>query len=164
MRLHDLTEQYQVLEDMMYDGETDEQVIRDTMEAIFGEIEDKAESYAIIITGMEADIKALKAEKDRLAARQQRLENRQNILKTTLMENMKAIGKTKIKTSLFTISVAKNGGKEPLVIDGDIDDIPGRFLIPQPPKVNGDAVRVLLTDRQVDWAHLEPRGEHLGIR
>ena len=51
-----------------------------------------------------------------------------------------------------------------MVIDGAIDDIPGRFLIPQPPKVNGDAVRALLSERQVDWAHLEPRGEHLGIR
>ena len=141
MRLYELSEQYEILEQMLYDGETDEQVIRDTMEAIFGEIEDKAESYAIIITGMEADIKALKAEKDRLAARQQSLENRQKTLKTTLMENMKAIGRQKIKTPLFTISVAKNGGQEPLVIDGSIDDIPGRFLIPQPPKVNGDAVR-----------------------
>lgn len=164
MRLYELSEQYEILEQMLYDGETEEQVIRDTMEAIFGEIEDKAESYAIIITGMEADIKALKAEESRLNARRTSLENRQKTLKTTLMENMKAIGRQKIKTPLFTISVAKNGGQEPLVIDGAIDDIPGRFLIPQPPKVNGDAVRALLSERQVDWAHLEPRGEHLGIR
>ena len=113
---------------------------------------------------MKADIETLKAEESRLNARRTSLENRQKALKTTLMENMKAIGKTKIKTPLFTISVAKNGGQEPLVIDGAIDDIPGRFLIPQPPKVNGDAVRALLSERQVDWAHLEPRGEHLGIR
>ena len=164
MRLYELSEQYEILEQMLYDGETDEQVIRDTIEAIFGEIEDKAESYAIIITDMKADIETLKAEESRLNARRTSLENRQKALKTTLMENMKAIGKTKIKTPLFTISVAKNGGQEPLVIDGAIDDIPGRFLIPQPPKVNGDAVRALLSERQGDWAHLEPRGEHLGIR
>ena len=164
MRLYELTEQYQVLEDMMYDPDVDSLTIEDTMEAIFGEIEDKAESYAIIITDMKADIEALKAEESRLNARRTSLENSQKALKTTLMENMKAIGKSKIKTTLFTISVAKNGGQEPLVIDGAIDDIPGRFLIPQPPKVNGDAVRALLSERQVDWAHLEPRGEHLGIR
>ena len=147
MRLYELSEQYEILEQMLYDGETDEQTIRDTMEAIFGEFEDKAESYAIIITGMKADIEALKSEESRLNARRTSLENRQKALKTTLMENMKAIGKTKIKTPLFTISVAKNGGQEPLVIDGAIDDIPGRFLIPQPPKVNGDAVRALLSER-----------------
>ena len=112
MRLYELSEQYEILEQMLYDGETDEQVIRDTIEAIFGEIEDKAESYAIIITDMKADIETLKAEESRLNARRTSLENRQKALKTTLMENMKAIGKTKIKTPLFTISVAKNGGQE----------------------------------------------------
>ena len=61
MRLYELTEQYQVLEDMMYDPDVDSLTIEDTMEAIFGEIEDKAESYAIIITDMKADIEALKA-------------------------------------------------------------------------------------------------------
>ena len=62
MRLYELSEQYEILEQMLYDGETDEQTIRDTMEAIFGEFEDKAESYAIIITDMKADIEALKSE------------------------------------------------------------------------------------------------------
>lgn len=42
MRLYELSEQYEILEQMLYDGETDEQTIRDTMEAIFGEFEDKA--------------------------------------------------------------------------------------------------------------------------
>lgn len=80
------------------------------------------------------------------------------------MANMQAIGKEKFKTSLFSFSIQKNGGKEPLVIDGSIEDIPGKFLVPQPPVVNNDAVRALLVEKQVDWAHLEPRGVHLGIR
>ena len=36
MRLYELTEQYQVLEDMMYDPYVDSLTIEDTMEAIFG--------------------------------------------------------------------------------------------------------------------------------
>lgn len=162
--LHYLTEEYEVLQDMLYDGEADEQVIRDTMEAIFGEIEDKAESYAKIIKGMNADINILEAEEKRMYARRAALDKRQKMLKNTLMENMRAIGKTKIKTALFTINIAKNGGVDPLVIEGSLDDIPGKYLIPQPPKVNNEAVRQLLSEKQVDWAHLEPRGEHLGIR
>lgn len=164
MRLYELTEQYQILEDMMYDPEVDNLTIEDTMEAIFGEIEDKAEGYAKIILGMKSDIDELKAEEDRLRARRKSLEDKQTRVKDTLLENMQAIGKTRIKTALFTISVAKNGGNEPLVIDGNIEDIPGKFLIPQPPKVDNDAVRRLLVEKQVDWAHLEPRGVHLGIR
>lgn len=164
MRLYDLTEEYTALQDMMYDPEVDEQTLSDTMEAVFGEIEDKADGYAKIILGMKADAEVLKIEEDRLYARRKRIEDRQKYLKDTLMANMQAIGVEKIKTALFSISIAKNGGKEPLVIDGLIEDIPGKFLIPQPPVVDNEAVRALLAERQVDWAHLEPRGVHLGIR
>lgn len=164
MRLYELAEQYEILQDMMYDPDVDEQIVRDTMEALWGEIEDKADGYAKIILDMKYDMEALQAEERRLQARRQNLDARQKWLKENLMANMEAIGKTKIKTALFTVSIQKNGGKEPLIIDGNIDDIPGKFLIPQPPVVNNDAVRELLAEKQVDWAHLEPRGVHLGIR
>jgi len=164
MRLHELTEQYEVLLDMMYDPEVDEQTVRDTMEAIWGEIEDKADGYAKIIFSMKADIEVLKAEEERLSARRKHLDERARWLKENLMANMQAIGKEKFKTALFSFSIQKNGGKEPLVIDGNIQDIPGKFLIPQEPLVNNDAVRKLLAEKQVEWAHLEPRGVHLGIR
>lgn len=163
-RLHELTEQYEVLEGMMYDQEVDEQTVRDTMEAIWGEIEDKADGYAKIILGMKNDIEALRTEETRLQSRRQSLESRQKWLKENLMANMQAIGKEKFKTALFSFSIQKNGGKEPLVIDGNIEDIPGKFLVSQPPVINNDAVRALLAEKQVDWAHLEPRGVHLGIR
>lgn len=164
MRLYELTEQYQILADMMYDPEVDEQTVRDTMDAVFGEIEDKADGYAKIIFGMQSDVDVLRAEELRLQVRRRSLECRQKWLKENLMANMRAIGKEKFKTALFSFSIQKNGGKEPLVIDGNIEDIPGKFLIPQPPVVDNDAIRTLLTEKQVDWAHLEPRGEHLGIR
>lgn len=38
MRLYELTEQYKALEDLSYDPEVDEQVYRDTMEGLWGEI------------------------------------------------------------------------------------------------------------------------------
>lgn len=164
MKLYELTEQYKDLQDMAYDPDVDERTLRDTMEAVWGEIEEKADGYAKIILGMKSDIEALKEEEDRLSARRKRLEDRSKWLKENLMANMQEIGKTKFKTTLFSFSIQKNGGKEPLVIDGNIDDIPGKFLVPQPPVVNGDAIRELLAEKQVDWAHLEPRGVHLGIR
>lgn len=51
-----------------------------------------------------------------------------------------------------------------MVIDGLLEDIPGKFLIPQPAVPNNEAIRKLLEEREVDWAHLEPRGESLRIR
>lgn len=96
--------------------------------------------------------------------RRKGLEDRQKWLKDNLEANMREIGKTKFKTALFSFNIQKNGGLQPLVIDGVIDDIPGRFLIPQDPVPNNEAIRSLLAEKQVDWAHLEPRGESLRIR
>ena len=85
-------------------------------------------------------------------------------MKSTLQANLEFIGKTKFKTALFTYTVAANGGKAPLSITDNLGDIPGKFLIPQPPKVDTEAVRALLETKEVEWAHLEPRGYSLRIR
>ncbi len=164
MKLYELTEQFLALQELVYDPEVDDQTLQDTMDGLWGEIEEKADGYAKIITGMKADIEALKAEENRLAARRKALENRQQALKNNLEANMREMGKTKFKTALFSFNIQKNGGLQPLVIDGLLEDIPGRFLIPQPPVPNSEAIRKLLDEKQVDWAHLEPRGESLRIR
>ena len=164
MKLYELTEEYQALQEMVYDPEVDEQTLKDTMEAVWGEIEEKADGYAKIIFGIKADVEKLQAEERRLNARRQRLENRAKWLKDNLEANMREVGKTKFKTALFSFNIQKNGGVEPLVITGALEDIPGKYLIQQPPVVNNEAVRRLLAERPVDWAHLEPRGESLRIR
>ena len=60
MKLYELTEQYEMLQEMMYDPEVDEQVLHDTLEAIWGEIEEKADGYAKIIFSMKADVEKLR--------------------------------------------------------------------------------------------------------
>lgn len=164
MKLYELTEQWEDVFNMMEDGETDEQVIFDTLESIEGEIEDKADNYAKMIRNLQASVDVLKAEEERLYYRRKSTENHIQRLKDNLQANLEFIGKTKFKTDLFSFSVAKNGGKQPLSITNNLDEIPGKYLIPQPPKVNNDAVRELLQDKEVEWAHLEPYGRHLNIR
>ena len=164
MKLYELTEQWDAVFNMMEDGETDEQVIFDTLESIEGEIEDKADNYAKMIRNLQANVDVLKAEEERLYQRRKSTENHIQSLKDHLQANLEFIGKTKFKTDLFSFSVSKNGGKQPLSITDNLDEIPGKYLIPQPPKVDNDAVRELLKEKSVDWAHLEPYGRHLNIR
>ena len=114
MRLYELTEQWDNVFYMMEDGETDEQVIFDTLEAIEGEIEYKADNYAKIILNLQASVKALKAEEERLYQRRKSTENHIQRLKNMLQANLEHIGKTKFKTDLFNFSISKNGGKQPL--------------------------------------------------
>ena len=164
MKLYELTEQWDAVFNMLEDGETDEQVIFDTLESIEGEIEDKADNYAKMIRNLQASVDVLKAEEERLYQRRKSTENHIQRLKDNLQANLEFIGKTKFKTDLFSFSVSQNGGKQPLSITDNLDEIPGKYLIPQPPKVDNDAVRELLKEKSVDWAHLEPYGRHLNIR
>ena len=164
MKLYELTEQYEEVMNFFYDGETDEQTILDTLESIEGEIEDKADNYARMIKNLSAEAEMVKAEADRLNRRYKSLNARAEWLKGTLKANMEFIGKKKFKTALFSFSVSKNGGKQPMTITENLGEIPNKFLIQQDPLVNKEAVRQLLVEKEVDWAHLEPYGTHLNIR
>lgn len=162
--LYELTEQYDTVLSMIYDGETDEQTIMDTLESIDGEIEDKADNYAKLLRIMSSDVEALKKEEERIVTRRRSIEARAQRMKCYLQANLEFIGKTKFKTALFSFCVAANGGKQPLTITDNLDEIPGKYLIPQPPVPDKEKIRELLESKEVEWAHLEPRGKSLRIR
>lgn len=164
MRLYDLTGQYEEILNLLYDGETDEQTILDTLESIEGEIEDKADNYAKMIKSLLADAVVIKSEEERLYGRRKSLEDRAKALKDNLEANLKFIGKTKFKTELFSFNIQKNGGKQPLTITENISDIPMKFLIQSDPVPDNEAIRDLLKEKEVEWAHFEPYGESLRIR
>lgn len=159
--LYELTAEYQTLLEMAEDPETDEQALADTMEAIGGEIEDKADGYAKIILSIDAEYQAIKSEIVRLEARSHFLEKNAKRLKENLQAAMIATGKRKFKTLLFSFGIQKNPAS--VVIDGD--EVPEKYLIEQPPKIDKAAIRNDLK-AGVDLAgiaHLE-QGESLRIK
>jgi len=133
MNIYELTGQWNQLYEMADDPEMDADVWFDTMEALEGEIEDKADGYAKVIKQLEADAVAIKAEKDRLAVKQSSLENKARYLKQRLQDAMEAVGKDKIKTDLFSFNIQNN---PPSVFIPDESIVPDEFLIPQPAKVD----------------------------
>lgn len=164
MKLYEIAEQYKALETMLYDGEADEQIIFDTLEGVDMEFEDKADNYAKLIKGLLTDAESLKKEEERLYCRRKSLESRASWLKSKLEENMRFIGKTKFKTALFSFNIQKNGGKQPLEITDNLQDIPMKFLIQQQPVPDKEKIREYLSDHEVEWASLKPYGESLRIR
>ena len=106
--LYELTANYTQLYMMLCDPDADEESIRSYMDSISGEIEEKADGYAKIARGIEADIAALKGEEARLKARRQSLENNLKRLKGNLEYAMALTGKTKFKTELFSFNIQKN--------------------------------------------------------
>lgn len=162
--LYELTDEYKAVEAMLEEEGVEEQVILDTLEGIDGEIEEKADNYAKMIKNLLAEAEALKVEEGRLSARRKAKESLAQKLKSRLQANLEFIGKTKFKTLLFSFSVAKNGGKRPLFITDNIDEIPGKYLIQQDPVPDKEEIRKLLEKKEVDWAHLGDYGTHLNIR
>lgn len=163
--LYELTGQMQALLALMEDPDVDPQIIEDSLEAISGEIEVKADGYARVMAELEARKAAVKAEKDRLAARESSLGKNIDRMKESLKTSMIATGKTKFKTDLFSFNIQKN---PPRVVIDDPDRIPEGFLIPQPPKVDTASIKESLksVDAGSMWegiCHLE-QGESLRIR
>lgn len=156
--LYELTTQFQELLELIQNEEYDEQVLADTMEGLDGEIEIKADGYARVIRELEGNVLTIKSEVDRLNKKKKSFESSINRMKDKLEESMKATGKVKFKTDLFSFNIQKNPAR--LVVTGDV---PEEYLIPQEPKIDNAAIRKLLKEQDLDYAHLE-QGESLRIR
>lgn len=159
--LYQLTEAYQELLSMALDPDTDPEALADTMEAIDGEIEVKADGYAKVMKELKAIADARKAEAKRLLDGAKSVEANIDRMKAALMTAMKLTGKTKFKTELFEYGIQKN----PPALKIDMPDrVPEEFLIPQEPKIDSVAIKKELKEGVVyDWCHLE-QSESLRIR
>jgi len=159
--LYELRGEYELLLDMASDPDVDPEVLRDTMEGIEGQIEDKADGYAMVMKELEAQEAAIKTEVDRLNARRLAISNNIHHMKLRLQETMMATGKTKFKTTLFSFNIAKNPPS--LVIDKP-EEIPEEYLIPQAPKVDTAGIKAAIkAGAAFDFAHTE-QSEGLRIR
>lgn len=162
--LYELQQDYLTLLDMMDDENIDPQAITDTMEAVEGDLKMKAENYAKIMKNISGDIEKLKAEEKRIANRRKSLENNVDVMKQKLFETMKTTGKEKFKTPLFSFSIAKNGGKLPIVIDVDYASLPDDLVVVDK-KPNLESIRSLLeAGGECKIAHFGERKESLRIR
>lgn len=167
--LYELTGEMLELYLMADDSEAEEdmmQCIADSLEGVEYEFDLKVEKYAAVIRNLESDVKAIKEEEQRLAARRRTIERNIDRLKSALMESMKAVGKVKAGGSIFTVAITKNGGKAPLVLKEGFtaEDIPDKFR-----KVtidfDKDAIRTAIeSGEDLYFANIGERGESIRIK
>lgn len=159
--LYQLTEAYQELLSMALDPDTDPEALADTMEAVDGEIEVKADGYAKVMKELKAIADARKAEAKRLLDGAKSVEANIDRMKAALETAMRATGKVKFKTALFSFGIQKN---VPSVSILDESKIPEQFLIPQSPKIDKRAIMAALKDGEhYEWAEVV-QTESLRIR
>lgn len=130
MNLYDLSCQMAQLQEMLETGSIDEQIYKDTIESL--DVETKVTNICAAIRNLQGVAEMFKAEKDRLAARQQTAENGVKRLKESLLNYMLITDQKKIKKGLFSVSV----GNSEKVIVTDLKEIPKQYLIEQEAKVN----------------------------
>lgn len=124
--LYAITEQFKELAALAENADEDLAVaLRDTMEGIEGEFQEKGKAIAMVTLNIDGDLEAIQSQIDRLTERKRIIANRKESLKEYLRTNMEASGITKITHPLFTITCGKG---KPIVVIDDEKAIPDDYV------------------------------------
>lgn len=140
------------------ESEYDDQIFRDTLESLDGELEDKLEAYMRAVVQLESDAEGIKKQIDRLQRQYDACKNPATRMKQTMLQVMQELNRPKVQTEHFKLAVQKNGGSKPLKITGDV---PAEYCKLEP---DNGKIREALEKGKLDFAHLEERGVHLSVR
>ena len=160
--LYRLTSEFAETLSFLTDPEADEQTVHDTLEAIKGDIEVKADGYASIMRTLVSEQKALEEEKKFIDSAIQLRKNAIKRMNEAIMAAMDVMGVKEIRGEKFTFKVQNNGGAQPLKVDED--KVPDSFKRIIYETDNAKIREVLMDGEFLSWAHLEPRGRHLVIK
>lgn len=161
--LYEISENLRGLASIDAEDESMALAIRDTMEAVQGEFDEKAKAVASVILNMDSDADAIQAEIDRLTSRKKAIQNRQEGIREYLRANMEACGISKITHPLFSITLAK--GREIAVIDdpGALpDDLVYVKTEVRPEKA--EILKLLKDGVEVPGAHIERSQSSIRIK
>lgn len=132
--LYELTQDAAMLQDLLESGEIDEQVFKDTLEAM--DVDTKIENICKMIRNLDANATAYKAEKDRLAAKEKSANNAVARLKESLLNFMLTTDKKKVEVGVFTVSKSVSKSVE-ILYEDMLDE---KYFVPQPDKVDKTAI------------------------
>lgn len=158
--LYDIQGEFLALYEMATQSD-DEQAFLDTLEGLKGELEVKASGYAKVIKQLEME--QLECDKviEAFKAKKEQRNNAVKRMKEAIMNALDVAGMNEIKAGDYTFKIAKNGGMQPLKIDGDVPDEFMKVIY----ETDKDLIRKSLSEgNTLDFAHLEPRGRHLTIK
>lgn len=169
--LRELTQQYLEVLDMMQDPEVDQQTVADTLEAIDGDIEAKADAYAEIRETLKAKAKRLEDESKRLKEWSESIKKNVKRLETNLGASMITLGKLKFETDHHKFNYRKAGGALPLLypnIAGEpkAKDVPEEYRREKIEMViDTDKIRKALAEGQeLEFVRLGERTRYLDIK
>ncbi len=158
--MYQMEREWQEVFKLLLDPEVPEEAVFDTLEMIEADMDTKADRYAMVMREMDGDVAAIEGEIKRLQDRKTFITNRKKALKKRLYDTMKATGRTKFKTALFSFSIQKNGGTQPVKLLGEVPEAWRKPGDPDMAKIR----EYLANGNDLPFAALEERGESLMIR
>lgn len=159
--LYEIKGQFKELMEMADECNLTQADIKDTLEGLDYELEEKADAYAKVIRTLECDVDSVDAEIKRLTDKKRRIQNNISSMKRSLESTMIELGRKKIKTPLFGFNIQKN---PPSVNILDESKVPDNFRIKQPDKIDRKSIIAELKESgNTDWAELV-QTESLRIR
>ena len=108
MTLYEISEKYLEFMNLCEDEIFPEDAMKDTLEAIGGEFEEKADNLACLIKQLIVEVRAIKDEAAKLFKRATAKEKSVEWLKNYLKDQMEAVGKKNIETTRNKISIRRN--------------------------------------------------------
>jgi hypothetical protein len=164
LKLYELRQQHYALENLMGSDELPAEVIRDTLEALEGDIKEKSVSVAMVVRNQEAAAEQIREVAKQMMARADRLDRRAESIRNYLLFNLQATGVTKIEAPEFKIAVREN--PEALVVEDYAEIPPDLMRIPPPPGPVPDKTAIkaaLKAGREIRGAYIT-RGQRLEIK
>lgn len=138
--LRELSSELQELYNMASELPTEEQdVFKDTLEAVCGELGCKLDGYMSVIASLQSDCEMLKKEEKRLADKRTVIENNIERMKERIKFFVANQPERKFDTDFYKFSIRKNAPA--LKYDEKTADIPIQFLVPQEPKFDKNAMK-----------------------
>ena len=162
MTLYEITADMQRLLDMAEDE--DDQVFLDTLEAVQGELEVKAEGYGVVLKTYENRSEFLRKEAKKLIERADRIEKRHDQIEGRLLNAFITLDMKGLSTDHFEFKVKTNNPK--VVFDVPekelIDTIEDRFITEKVTKsISKTAIKEAIdAGEEFTFAHIE-RGKRL---
>lgn len=166
MTLYDITGEAAALQAAFDQAETPEEMEEAlaSYDGIMDDLDRKAEGYAKLIQNWKAEAKALRDEEKRLAARRKARENGVARLTDCIKNSMDFLGIRSLSAGIFKLSIQKNGGKAPVVID-DEGAIPEEYWEVTKAVNKSKLYEAMAVDGEIiDGAHIGEPGESLRIK
>ena len=165
--LLDISDDLRALDDLLFEvgGDLSDPRVQQAVDGWFAELskdlDGKVDNYAALIKEMEGRA-ALRAEEAHRLSNRARIDGESaKWLKNRLKGVLEERGVKKLETRRFRVSIAGNGGKQPMQVDPEVPSSFTRTIL----ETDHDAIRgALEAGENLAFARLLPRGTHLSIK